>query len=99
MATDLSELDQLTVLSVASEGLTVAVKVSVPPTSSAMEISLSEIWVTAIVEEPPPECPPPPEFPPPPDGPGSSAGPQDARKETIKTAATAAKRVVNNFLI
>ena len=58
VATDVFELDQVTVLSVAFEGATVAVNVTVPPISSVTELWLRVTPVTATVVLPPPPPPP-----------------------------------------
>ena len=58
VATFASEVDQVTVLSVASEGATVAVNVTVPPISSVTELWLRVTPVTATVVLPPPPPPP-----------------------------------------
>jgi hypothetical protein len=50
VATDSFELDQVTVLSVASAGLTVAARLAVPPTVRVKEVWSSETPETSILE-------------------------------------------------
>jgi hypothetical protein len=83
VATDSFELDQVTVLDVAFEGLTDAVKVAVLPISSVREAGLTKTSETGMVESPPGFD----------GGIGSSLGPQPVK---LKTARERAQKAPQN---
>ena len=81
----MAELDQLTFLSVALEGATVAVSVSEVPSTRLRDVLFSVTPVTATVPEPPPLS--------------GSSGPQEVIVMENRAAVIAAKDSPNSLLI